>query len=92
MEILGERNSYSKTDQDAVFMRLKDDHMQNGQLKQPITHKSVQDQFITLAYQTAGGTTTLETHLDGLNNNMVNKAKIIAEWMVGKSWMMGKDK
>ena len=32
-EILGERNSYSKTDTDATFMRMKDDHMQNGQLK-----------------------------------------------------------
>jgi len=32
-EILGERNSYSKTDNDASFMRMKDDHMQNGQLK-----------------------------------------------------------
>ena len=27
------RNSYSKTDKDATFMRLKDDHMKNGQLK-----------------------------------------------------------
>jgi len=27
------RNSYSKTDTDATFMRMKDDHMQNGQLK-----------------------------------------------------------
>lgn len=32
-EILGERNSYSKTDTDATFMRMKDDHMMNGQLK-----------------------------------------------------------
>lgn len=32
-EILGERNSYSKTDHDATFMRLKEDHMRNGQLK-----------------------------------------------------------
>jgi transposase len=32
-EILGERNSYSKTDKDATFMRMKDDHMKNGQLK-----------------------------------------------------------
>lgn len=31
--ILGERNSYSKTDPDATFMRMKDDHMRNGQLK-----------------------------------------------------------
>lgn len=27
------RNSYSKTDPDATFMRLKEDHMRNGQLK-----------------------------------------------------------
>ena len=28
-----ERNSFSKTDTDATFMRMKDDHMMNGQLK-----------------------------------------------------------
>jgi transposase len=34
LEIMGEgRNSYSKTDPDATFMRMKDDHMRNGQLK-----------------------------------------------------------
>ena len=34
LTIMGkDRNSYSKTDQDATFMRLKDDHMRNGQLK-----------------------------------------------------------
>jgi len=27
------RSSYSKTDNDATFMRMKDDHMRNGQLK-----------------------------------------------------------
>ncbi|MDR2118227.1 MAG: hypothetical protein LBP25_01635 [Tannerellaceae bacterium] len=32
-EVPGERNSYSKTGKAATFMRLKDDHMQNGQLK-----------------------------------------------------------
>ncbi|MNI17228.1 Transposase DDE domain protein [compost metagenome] len=32
-EILGNRNSYSKTDKDATFMRMKEDHMRNGQLK-----------------------------------------------------------
>lgn len=31
--ILGERNSFSKTDPDATFMRMKEDHMGNGQLK-----------------------------------------------------------
>jgi len=33
LEILGDRNSYSKTDHEATFMRMKQDHMRNGQLK-----------------------------------------------------------
>ena len=33
-EIMGKnRNSYSKTDLEATFMRMKEDHMLNGQLK-----------------------------------------------------------
>jgi len=32
-EILKDRGSYSKTDPDATFMRMKEDHMLNGQLK-----------------------------------------------------------
>ena len=28
-----QRSSYSKTDPDATFMRMKEDHMRNGQLK-----------------------------------------------------------
>ena len=34
LKVMGNtRNSYSKTDPDATFMRMKDDHMRNGQLK-----------------------------------------------------------
>src|SRR5699024_10841006 len=33
MEIFKDRNSYSKIDHDATFIRLKDDYMRNGQLK-----------------------------------------------------------
>ena len=32
-EIFAGRNSYSKTDHDATFMHIKEDHMKNGQLK-----------------------------------------------------------
>lgn len=31
--ICGKRKSYSKTDTDATFMRMEEDHMRNGQLK-----------------------------------------------------------
>jgi len=33
LDNMGSRNSYSKTDHDATFMRMKEDHMLNGQLK-----------------------------------------------------------
>jgi len=33
LHICGERNSYCKTDHDATFMHMKEDHMRNGQLK-----------------------------------------------------------
>jgi hypothetical protein len=33
LRIFGNRKSYSKTDPEATFMRMKEDHMRNGQLK-----------------------------------------------------------
>lgn len=33
LHVCGSRGSYAKTDPDATFMRMKDDHMRNGQLK-----------------------------------------------------------
>lgn len=30
LETLGDRNSFSKTDEDATFIRMKEDHMRNG--------------------------------------------------------------
>jgi transposase len=48
LETLGERNSYSKTDKSATFMRMKDDHMQNGQLKPAYNLQiGTENQFIT---------------------------------------------
>lgn len=83
LEILGDRNSYSKTDLDAVFMRLKDDHMQNGQLKPAYnTQISTEDQFIThySIHQTAGDTTTLEAHLNGFEQQYGKQSKeVIAD-------------
>ena len=46
--ILGKRNSYSKTDPNATFMRMKDDHMQNEELKPGYNlQTSTNNQFIT---------------------------------------------
>jgi transposase len=67
LEVLGKRNSYSKTDPDATFMRMKEDHMKNGQLKPAYNPQiSTENQFITHVsiHQTPGDTTTLKSHLD----------------------------
>ena len=48
LEVLGERNSYSKTDHDASFMRMKEDAMNNGQTKPGYNVQiSTENQFIT---------------------------------------------
>lgn len=66
LEEMAERNSLSKTDTDATFMRMKEDHMRNGQLKpgynlQISTHK----QFVVdyTLHQKPTDTTTLPSHL-----------------------------
>jgi len=48
LAILGDRNSYSKTDPDATFMRMKEDHMKNGQLKPAYNVQiGTENQFLT---------------------------------------------
>ena len=48
LDTLGRRNSYSKTDPDATFMRMKEDAMNNGQTKPGYNVQiSTENQFIT---------------------------------------------
>ena len=48
LDILGERNSYSKTDPGATFMRMKEDAMNNGQTKPGYNIQiSTENQYIT---------------------------------------------
>lgn len=52
-----ERNSMSKTDPDATFMRMKDDHMRNGQLKPAYNIQVLVDSgYIVGAYASADRT------------------------------------
>ena len=47
-QVLRGRNSYSKMNPDATFMRMKEDHMQNGQLKPAYNLQiSTDNQYIT---------------------------------------------
>jgi transposase len=66
-EILGDRNSYSKTDRDATFMRMKEDHMKNGQLKAGYNLQlSTNRQFVVnyTLHQKPTDTTTLKPHME----------------------------
>ncbi|RYF37523.1 MAG: IS5/IS1182 family transposase, partial [Chitinophagaceae bacterium] len=66
-KILGiQRNSYSKTDPDATFMRMKEDHMLNGQLKPAYNLQiSTNNQFIASysLHQNTTDTNTLTDHI-----------------------------
>ena len=80
LEILGDRNSYSKTDPEATFMRMKEDHMKNGQLKPAYNPQiSTENQFITHVsiHQTTNDTNTLQTHLEGFEQSYNKQSKEI---------------
>ena len=67
-QILDGRNSYSKTDPDATFMRMKEDHMKNGQLKPGYNLQlSTHQQFILhySIHPNPTDTLTLKAHLEG---------------------------
>jgi hypothetical protein len=69
---LKERGSYSKTDTDATFMRMKEDHMKNGQLKPAYNAQiSTENQFILnyTLHQNPTDTTTLVSHLDNFKES-----------------------
>jgi transposase len=51
------RNSYSKTDLEATFMRMKDDHMRNGQLKPAYNVQiAVENYFVIHCYASSDRT------------------------------------
>ena len=65
--ILDGRNSYAKTDHDATFMRMKEDHMKNGQLKAGYNIQTgTEDQFVVgfSVHQRPGDPGCLIPHLE----------------------------
>ena len=67
LETMGCRNSYSRTDHDATFMRMKEDAMLNGQLKPGYNVQiSTENQFITNfgIYQRPTDTLTMISYLE----------------------------
>src|SRR5699024_1305264 len=67
MEIFKDRNSYSKTDHDATFMRMKDDYMRNGQLKAGYNLQIATEGQYALAYDIFPNPTDTRTFIPFLN-------------------------
>jgi len=75
-DILGKRRSYSKTDQGATFMPMKEDPKGKGQLKPAYNFQiSTSDQFILnySVHQTTNDITTLKPH--------VGEFKLLYHWV-----------
>ena len=80
LEIMGERNSYSKTDSDATFMHMKEDAMRNGQTKPGYNLQiATENQFITdfALYANRTDTLTLPSFLESFNSRYNRYAKTV---------------
>jgi transposase len=69
--LLEGRNSYSKTDPDATFFRMKEDHLGNGQLKPAYNVQiSTENQFIIgyTEHRLAADSTALKDHMESLRH------------------------
>ena len=81
-QIAGQRNSYSKTDHDATFMRLKEDPMRNGQTKPAYNLQIMTNSQYVLGYslmQNPTDTRTLISFLHQLDQNGVLGREIVAD-------------
>lgn len=83
LETMGSRNSYSKTDPDATFMRMKEDSMLNGQLKPGYNVQiSTENQFITNfgIYQRPTDTLTMISYLESFRTRYgMQSEEIVAD-------------
>ena len=79
-ERFGERNSYSKTDPDATFMRMKEDPMKNGQLKPGYNLQVATREKFFLAYQLFPNPTDSRTLIPFLQTHpmLVEQTQVLA--------------
>lgn len=78
-KVLAGRNSFSKTDKDATFMRMKEDHMKNGQLKAGYNLQiSTENQLITnySIHQNPTDTKTFIPHLNQFEQQYGQKPQV----------------
>lgn len=99
LDILGERNSYSKTDPEATFMRMKEDAMNNGQTKPGYNIQiSTENQYITNygAFWRPTDQGTLIPYLEGFKERYgIQSSTVVADSGYGSEmnyeWMENHD-
>ena len=99
LDILGERNSYSKTDPGATFMRMKEDAMNNGQTKPGYNIQiSTENQYITNygAFWRPTDQGTLIPYLEGFKERYgIQSSTVVADSGYGSEmnyeWMENHD-
>ena len=80
LAVMGERNSCSKTDEDATFMRMKEDALKNGQLKPGYNIQiATENQFITnyAVYLLPSDTLTLISFLESFEKRYGRQSSVI---------------
>lgn len=78
-EIFDGRNSFSKTDPDATFMRMKEDHMRNGQLKPGYNLQIATENQFVLHYDVFSNPTDTKTLLPLLETYPHDLKTVVAD-------------
>ena len=73
------RNSFSKTDTDATFMRMKEDHMKNGQLKAAYNLQIATENQFVLHYDVFSNPTDTKTLLPFLETYPHDVKTVVAD-------------
>ncbi|WP_338605252.1 transposase [Staphylococcus haemolyticus] len=84
--ILKDRNSYSKTDHDATYMRMKEDHMKNGQLKPGYNLQIATNSQFVLSYNVYQNPTDTRTMIPFLNSIQNFNSKTNKKIMKNYNW------
>ena len=73
------RNNFSKTDTDATFMRMKEDYMKNGQLKDAYNLQIATENQFVLHYDIFSNPTDTKTLLPFLETYLHDVKRVVAD-------------
>lgn len=91
-EIMGlDRNSYSKTDLDATFMRMKEDHMMNGQLKPAYNVQFAIENYFIIHTYVSNDRTDYDTLIPIVKKHELVFKKILEEFIADSGYCSEKN-